>query len=237
MEHLEGRVCVTAALEARLRTVQLLMVDRQAHPSKVEGVIALAEAQGVPVRRVSRVELEKLAHGRTHGGVALICGPRPLTTPEQLIERLGQTPLLLLLEGVDDPRNLGFTLRTAEALGVDAVLIKKHLWDFDATDVSRASSGAFERLALVQFEGVHLLKRLKLPIVGLTAAAKRALDELDLSGPLVLAVGGEKRGLSGAVRQVCDRVARIPTYKGMSLALSQAAGIAVSEAARQRRAR
>ena len=235
MEHLEGRVCVTAALEARLRSIQSLMVDRQAHPSKVEGVIALAAAAGVPVRRVARAELEKLVHGRTHGGVALICGPRPLTTPERLIERLGEAPLLLLLEGIDDARNLGFTLRTAEAMGADAVLIKKHLWDFDATDVSRASSGAFERLALVQFEGVHLLKRLNLPIVGLTAAARRPLDALDLTGPLVLAVGGEKRGLSGAVRKICSRVARIPTYKGMSLALSQAAGIAVAEAARQRR--
>lgn len=235
MEHLEGRVCVTAALEARRRSIQSLMVDRQAHPTKVAAVIALAEAQGVPVRRVARAELEKLVHGRTHGGVALICGPRPLTTPEQLIERLGPTPWLLLLEGVDDARNLGFTLRTAEALGVEAVLIKKHLWDFDAADVSRASSGAFERLELVQFEGVHLLKRLKLPIVGLSAAAKRALDELDLRGPLVLAVGGEKRGLSGAVRRICDRTARIPTYKGMSLALSQAAGIAMAEVARQRR--
>jgi tRNA G18 (ribose-2'-O)-methylase SpoU len=143
----------------------------------------------------------------------------------------------LLLEGVDDARNLGFTLRTADALGALAVLIKKHLWDFDAAEVSRPSSGAYERLPLVQIDDVEPLKQLQrrgLKLFGCVAGAKRTMYELDLSQPAVLAVGGEKRGLSGAVRAICDRFITIPTREGASLSMSHASAILLSEAARQR---
>jgi 23S rRNA (guanosine2251-2'-O)-methyltransferase len=240
--HLEGQGCVRAALAARLRRLELVLIDRAAHPARVEDLLREAEARGVPVKRVSRAELDRMTHGRTHGGVAAICGPRPLTSPAQLLDRLGDSaaPLLLLLEGVDDARNLGFTLRTADALGVDAVLLKKHLWDFDETDVSRASSGAFERIALVKFESPDLVRQLQrrgARLWGCSGRARRAIDEVDLSGPTILAVGGEKRGLSGAMRRLCDGLVSIPTRGGASLALSQAAAIALAEAARQRRRR
>ena len=160
-----------------------------------------------------------------------------LTTPTQLMELLDATPFLLLLEGVDDARNFGYTLRTAEALGADAVLLKKHLWNFDATDVSRASGGAFERLPMVRFEGTELLLRLKrrgLSLLGCLGSAKRAYTELDLARPIVVAIGGEKRGLSGATRKLCDRFMKIPTPQGSSLALSQAAAVVMGEVMRQR---
>src|SRR5438046_10462202 len=79
----------------------------------------------------------------------------------ETVRTRSEPPLLLLLEGVDDARNLGFTLRSADALGVHAVLIKKHLWDFDATEVARPASGAYERLPLVQLDDVDLLRDLQ----------------------------------------------------------------------------
>src|SRR5215211_987547 len=157
MEHLEGRQSILAALNARQRRFQVVLVRHDAHEEKVRDVIGLAEKLNVPVRRVAPAELDTLAHGATHGGVLAICSEKPRTTPAELIERLdhlGEPPLLMLLEGVDDARNLGFTLRTADALGAHAVLIKKHLWDFDPTEVARPSSGAYERLPLVLFEDV-----------------------------------------------------------------------------------
>src|SRR5205823_1481045 len=105
--------------------------------------------------------------------------PRPLTTPDELLQLTKDSsgpPLLLLLEGVEDARNLGFVLRSAEALGADAVLVKKHLWDLDGVEIARPSSGAFERLPLVQVEGVDLLQRLQrqgLRLLGCLAGAKR----------------------------------------------------------------
>jgi 23S rRNA (guanosine2251-2'-O)-methyltransferase len=241
METLEGRQSVAAALTAAQRHFQVILVRQGIHAEKVREVLELATRRGVPVRYVDRSELDALAHGSTHGGIVALCSPKPRWTDRELldlVQRLRQPPLLLLLEGVDDARNLGFTLRTAEALGAHAVLIKKHLWDFDATEVARPSSGAYERMPLVQFEGLEALAAMQrggVRLIGCLARAKRTIHETDFTGPTVIAVGGEKRGLSGALRGVCDAFTTIPTRAGASLSLSHAAAIVLAEAQRQRR--
>jgi 23S rRNA (guanosine2251-2'-O)-methyltransferase len=146
--------------------------------------------------------------------------------------------MLLLLEGVEDARNLGFTLRSAEGLGVLAVLIKKHVWDLDPVEVARPASGAYERMPLVRFEDTGLIEKLRLGgmrLLGCIAGAKRTIYQADLTGGIILAIGGEKRGLSGAVRGLCDGLLTIPTREGAaSLPLSHAAAIVLAEASRQR---
>jgi 23S rRNA (guanosine2251-2'-O)-methyltransferase len=169
-----------------------------------------------------------------------IVSEKPRTSSDELlrmIDELNEPALLLLLEGVDDARNLGFTLRTADALGAHAVLIKKHLWDFDATEVARPASGAYERLPLVQLDDVTTLTALQrhgLKLYGCIAGARRTMRQVDFAGPSILAIGGEKRGLSGAVRDICDRFITIPTRGGASLSMSHAAAILLGEAHRQR---
>jgi 23S rRNA (guanosine2251-2'-O)-methyltransferase len=242
MEHLEGHRSVLAALSAYRRRFQVILVRHGARSPAVASVVELATRRGVPVRFVDAGELDAVAHGATHGGVLAICSPVPRTTVEELYEivdrPLGVAPLLLLLEGVDDPRNLGFTLRTAEAVGVHAVLVKKHLWDLDPVEIARPASGAYERLPLVPFDDLHVLRRLQgkgLRVVGCLGGVKRTLYETDLTLPTVIAVGGEKRGLSGAVRGLCDAFLRIPMQsESSSLPLSHAAAIVMAEAIRQR---
>jgi 23S rRNA (guanosine2251-2'-O)-methyltransferase len=241
MEQLEGRQSVLAALEARQRRFEVILVSHQAHAEKIGPLLERAEQQHVPVKRVDGRELNAMAHGRTHGGVVAICTPKPLLAPDELfslLDGLRQPPLLLLLEGIDDARNLGFTLRSAAALGAHAVLIKKHLWDFDSGDVARSSSGAYERLPLVLIDDIqplNALRRRGLLILGCLAAAKQTIHQADLTRPIILAVGGEKRGLSGAVRALCDQAVRIPTISSASsLALSHAAAVVLAEALRQR---
>lgn len=240
MEVLEGRQSVAAALSAAQRRFQVILVRQGIHPEKVQDVLNLAAQRAVPVSYVDRHELDALAHGATHGGIVALCTPKPRWSDRELLDfvkRLRQPVLLLLLEGVDDARNLGFTLRSAEALGAHAVLIKKHLWDFDPTEVARPSSGAYERMPLVQFEGLEMLTALRrggVRLIGCLARAKRTLHETSFVGPTILAVGGEKRGLSGAVRGVCDAFTTIPTRDGASLSLSHAAAIVLAEALRQR---
>jgi 23S rRNA (guanosine2251-2'-O)-methyltransferase len=170
-----------------------------------------------------------------------LAGAKPRMTADQLLElidTLKTPPLLLLLEGVEDARNLGFTLRSAEALGVHAVLIKKHLWDFDPVEVARPASGAYERLPLVQIDTVDpliLLQRRGLKLYGCVAGAKRPIYDVDLTAGTILAIGGEKRGLSGAVRSLCNRFVTIPALgEGASLSLSHASAIIMGEAMRQR---
>lgn len=239
---LEGATSVLAALRARRRRIEVVLVKRDAPGDKSKDVLTTAEEMGVPVRLVEGAELVKVAHGVTHGGVVAICQPLPRLDGRQLfdlLDGLKQPPLLLLLEGVDDARNLGFTIRSAEALGVTAVLIKKHLWDFDETEITRPASGAYERLPLVQFEDVAVLTGLQqrgVLLYGCLAGVKRSLFETDLTVPVCLAIGGEKRGLSGAVRNVCDQFVTIPSLEGAasSLSLSHAGAIVMGEAFRQR---
>lgn len=243
MDHLEGRHSVLAALKARQRKFQVILIRQGTHEEKLRDLLDLATDLAVPIRYVDSRELDALAHGASHGGVIALCTAKPRATADQLldlIDALKVPPLLLLLEGVDDARNLGFTLRSADALGVHAVLIKKHLWDFDAVEVARPASGAYERLTLAQIDTVEPLRALQrkgLRLIGCIAGAKRSMYDTDLRQPTILAIGGEKRGLSGAVRDICDAFLTIPTVGGPdapTLSLSHASAIVMAEAMRQR---
>ncbi len=118
------------------------------------------------------------------------------------------------------------------------MLIKKHLWDFDATEIARPASGAYERMPLVQIEGVGPLQELQrrgLRLLGCLAGVRHTIHQTDLIGGSIIAIGGEKRGLSGAVRSICDGFMTIPAMPGAaSLSLSHAASIIMAEAMRQR---
>ena len=241
MEHLEGRQSVFAAMQARQRKFDVILLKHGIHEESIREILELAGTIGVPTRYVTPGELDSMTHGSSHGGVVAIATPKPRLSISQLhhlLDSTTETPLLLLLEGVDDARNLGFTLRTADAFGVQAVLIKKHLWDFDTVEIARPSSGAYERIPLVQIDEISPLKDLQrrgLRLVGCLAGAKRTIYDADLTQPTILAIGGEKRGLSGAVREICDQFVTIPSKPDpSSLSLSHAGAIVMAEAARQR---
>ena len=241
MEHLEGRQSILSALAAHQRRFEVILLKHGTHEEKFADVLAAAAERNVPVRRVESRELDDLAHGATHGGILAVVSPKPRMTAEQLLpllDRLDEPPLLLLLEGIEDARNLGFTLRSAEALGVHAVLIKKHLWDFDAIEIARPASGAYERMPLVQIEDVSPLQKLRqrgIRLYGCLAGVRATIYQTDLASAGIIAIGGEKRGLSGAVREICDAFMTIPSRPGAaSLSLSHAASIVMAEAMRQR---
>ena len=166
--------------------------------------------------------------------------PTPLSDLLASLDASPNPACLLLLEGIEDAQNLGYTLRTAEALGAHGVLLKKHLWDYDEAALTRAASGAWDRLPLVKVErdGDTLaeLRSRGCALWGCLANAKRTVYDIDLRGPVILAIGGEKRGLSGAVRAQCEGMLSIPMAgPAGSLALSHAAAILLAEVMRQRR--
>jgi len=242
-EVLEGRISVAAALLACQRRFQVILLRDGLHPDKAREIVELAEQRGVALRRAPRPELDALAHGSTHGGVLAICSAKPITPADELIDRIrraSRPALLLLLEGIDDARNLGFVIRTADAMGADAVLIKRHLWDFDAAEISRPSSGAYERMTLTRIDDLGPLRELQkigVSVIGCLAKVKRSVYAYDWRGPSLIAIGGEKRGLSGALREICDGFVTIPTRGSpTSLSLSHAAAIGLAEAYRQRTA-
>jgi len=241
VEHLEGWLQVVAALKARRRKFQVVLVSQSSHSEGIAQAVDLAAELGVPVRRAPPAELDGMAHGRTHGGVIAVCtarAPSPWEEMEELLSRRGPL-LLLLLEGIEDARNLGFTLRSADALGVDAVLLKKHVWDFDAVEVSRAASGAWDSLPMFRVdrgaEEIDAVRKAGVSVWGCVPNAKRAVWDADLAGRACVAIGGEKRGLSAVVRERCDGFLTIPMRaEATSLSLSHAATAVLAEAARQR---
>jgi 23S rRNA (guanosine2251-2'-O)-methyltransferase len=241
IQRLEGKQCVLPALQNRLRRIQMLYIKQGLPDTKISDLLTEAQRQNIPVQRLPKSEIEAMAFGKTHGGVLALCSPKRAQSMDEIIALLGKSaaPLLLLLEGVEDSQNLGYVLRSAEALGVTAVLLKKHLWDFDETAVSRASSGSYERLPMVKVERasqeLETVRRKAVKIWGCIANAKRTCYEVDLTGPIALAIGGEKRGLSAAVREKCDGFLRIPMApNATSLSMSHAASILLAEVMRQR---
>jgi 23S rRNA (guanosine2251-2'-O)-methyltransferase len=243
MEILEGKQCILPALQARQRKFRLLLIKQGINSTRIQEVLAAAEAQAIPIKYVEAAEIDALMRGRSHGGLAALCTPKPAFEIEKLIELCKTLPIpafLLLIEGTEDAQNLGYTLRSAEALGAHAVLLKKHVWNFDGAAVSRASSGAFERLPLVQIENAEKelapLQKMGIKFYGCIAGAKRMIYDVDLTNSVLLAIGGERRGLSGALREMCDGFVRIPMIAGASsLSLSHAATVVMAEVMRQRR--
>jgi len=226
MELLEGRICALAALQAGRRKFEALLVRHGIKDDSIRDLLDAAAERGVPVRRVREEALDAQAHGKTHGGVLALAEPLP---PSTLPDKMD---FVLFLDGVDDGRNLGFAIRSAEAFGVQAVLLRRRAWDFDGGDVSRASSGAYERLPVLIAE----FPPPGLALIGCMAGTSKTIYDEDLTRPLALAIGGEKRGLSAAVRDRCASRVSIPTREGSpSLSLTHAAAVAMAEVARQRR--
>ncbi|MBI5361312.1 MAG: RNA methyltransferase [Planctomycetes bacterium] len=252
MNRLEGRQCIFAALTARQRKFEVILCAWNANPEKTGPVLELARKMNVPVKQVSPEEIDAAAQGGTHGGLVAICTPKPLTPVNelfQIVKSKNTRPFLLLLEGVEDEQNLGFVIRTAWAMGVHAVMLKKHIWNFDSVTLSRTSAGAYELMPLVKVEKdsdtLLELKKSGLKLYGALPNAKKPMYDVDLAAPVIIALGGEKRGLSGAVRAFCNGVFSIPMPARetaaeidgnaiASLSLSHASAIILSEVMRQR---
>jgi len=216
-ERLYGRQAVREALRAgRREPIRLLVAQGVRETEHIAEIVSLAAAVGCPVLRVERRDLNRL--GAKHQGVALEASPYPysdLATILALAERRAEPPLLVLLDHLEDPRNVGALLRTAEAAGAHGVVFPSRRAAAITPVACEASAGAVEHLLVARVTNLaRTLTELKQS--GLWAAGLEALpeaqpyDSVDISGPLVLAVGGEGQGLSRLVREHCDWLLRLP---------------------------
>lgn len=234
---------VRSVLERDPVRVKELWVDRARRDQRLSDVVHLAESQGLGAQRVDGRRLEQLAGVGHHQGVVARCVPSPAWTEQELMRRLDtgpQPPLLLVLDGVTDPHNLGACLRTADAAGVLAVVAPRDRAVGLTPTARKVASGAAETTPFVQVTNLartlEALKERGLWVAGADDAAQRDLHETDLAGPLVLVVGAEGRGLRRLTRERCDFLLRIPMLGSVeSLNVSVATGICLYEALRQRR--
>jgi 23S rRNA (guanosine2251-2'-O)-methyltransferase len=222
------------------RVLSLRLAERREDP-RVQALAELARQHRLPMQWTDAHALKKLLGDVAHQGVAADITPLPPWTDSELLAALERTtaPLLLALDGVQDPHNLGACLRTADACGALAVIVPRDRAASLTPAARKVAAGAAETTPLVTVtnlaRALQLLKQSGLWIVGADPAAPTAAAALDLKGPLALVLGAEGSGLRRLTRQSCDFLARLPRLGAVeSLNVSVAAGMLLYEAVRQR---
>lgn len=239
----EGRRAVAELLRAgRRRTVEVLVAETVTPSDAVAEIVALASAAGVPVRRVPRARIQALAGTEAPQGVVAVAEPLPEADLEQLARVVpGQpAPLLVVLDGVTDPHNLGAVMRSALCAGATGVVVGRHRSASVGPVATKVAAGAAEWLPVAVAAGipgaVASLRSAGVWAVGLDAGADRSLWDLDLGDqPVALVLGSEGRGLSRLSAKRCDVVVGVPMLGPLgSLNVAAAGTLACFEVARRR---
>jgi 23S rRNA (guanosine2251-2'-O)-methyltransferase len=242
-EVVAGRNAVVEALRARVPATALYAGPRADADDRVREAIRLAADAGVPVIEAGRAELDRLTGGSVHQGLALRLRPYRYASADDLTARAaaaGQPPLIVALDGITDPRNLGAIVRSAAAFGGHGVLVPARRSAPVTAGAWKASAGTLARVPVAQV--TNLVRALTayqdegLFVAGLDAAGTTPVGQLEIAdGPLVLVVGSEGRGLSRLVAERCDLLVSIPMAgESESLNAGVAAGIALHEVATRR---
>ena len=236
MSTLVGVHSVLEALRAG-RSIDRLLVARGAGGQRMQEIIELCRSASIPVRFEPRNALDKLAGGTNHQGILAVAAAQRYAALEDV---MAGAKLLVVLDGVEDPHNLGAVIRTAHAAGADAVVAPERRAAGLSEVVAKAAAGALEYLPVVRAGNVNrALETLKAHgfwIYGLDERGDQSYDQVDYASPAALVFGGEGKGLHHQVKQHCDFRVRIPVAgKISSLNVSVAAGVVLFEWKRRRR--
>jgi 23S rRNA (guanosine2251-2'-O)-methyltransferase len=229
---------VYEALVSQRLPIERIHIARETHSPKLKEILDLARERGVSIRKEERHLLDRLAEGTVHQGIIAITGALPYADFDVLFK--SSKPLVVVLDGVEDPHNLGAVIRTAEACGASGIVVpERHSAPLNAT-VVKASAGASAYVPIVRAKNlvsaIEEMKKRGLWVVGVDPTGTRDWTAFDYSSPVALVLGGEHRGLRRLVREHCDALVRLPmTGKIGSLNISVAAGIVLYEVVRQRR--
>ena len=234
---IEGGVSVKAAMLGGRRQVEQIMLDRERHDRDARFIVHQAERQGIKVVRCDRQEIDAFAAGRTHGGVIAETGPRQW---QELPDLLCGIPFAVLLEGVEDPFNLGYVIRSLYSAGCTGLILRQRDWQRTEPVILKSSAGAFEYLPVILSDdpakAVQYCRDQGLKSYAAMRKDAVSYFEVDYRQPVLIAIGGEMRGLSAGVLANCEQNIYIPYANDFRNALN-AAGAAAAlgfEVLRQR---
>ena len=222
------------------RPVEFLYLQKGQPSGRLGKLVFLAREKGLPIKQVDARKLDELSGGENHQGVAALVGAAHYCEIEDIFARAGEAPpLIVLADKIEDPRNLGAIIRTAEAVGAHGLIIPKRRSAGLSGVVSKASAGASSHLAVARVPGlpaaIDSLKERGVWVYGADVSGC-PYDKMDFSGPVALVLGGEGSGLGRLVREKCDHLVSLPMYGRItSLNVSVAAGVLLYEMVRQRR--
>jgi 23S rRNA (guanosine2251-2'-O)-methyltransferase len=237
-----GIHAVEEAVRSRARSIDYLGVARErTNDARVKRLLEAARSNNVIIRTIDREQIAKLARTDLHQGVVAVGGRFGYTdVPQLLAQRRGEHAFLVVLDGVEDPHNLGAIIRTADAAGVDGVVVPERRAAGVTATVAKASAGASEHVPIARVTNIARtledLKQQNVWTVGLDERATQSYDELDYKMDFAIVLGAEGHGLHDLVRRKCDFLISIPMLGEVpSLNVSVAAAVVMYEAARQRR--
>ncbi len=222
------------------RPIEYILVAEGPRGPRIEEIIRACHAQGIPLRFAPRQALDRMAGAVNHQNVLAVCAMKDYADLESIITSVKQ-PLLVALDGVEDPANLGSIVRTAVAAGAHGAILPERRAAGISAAVARVASGAIEHLQIARVTNLTRtlmeLKEREIWVYGFEAQARKSYLELDYTLPCALVFGGEGHGLRRLVRETCDDLAHIPLYGPVeSLNVSVATAVVLYEAARQRNA-
>lgn len=236
-----GMHAVEALLRRQPDSVETLFFLQGRKDERMQSLRELADNAGISCRQMPRDELDEMVRDRHQGIVARTRGGRTLREKdlESLLDNLEHPPLLLILDGVTDPHNLGACLRSADAAGADAVIAPKDKSVGLNATVRKVACGAAEVIPFVQVTNLARtlrdLQQRGVWLIGAAGEAEQSLYDCDLKGPIALIMGAEGRGMRRLTREHCDHLVKLPMAGSVSsLNVSVATGVCLFEAVRQR---
>lgn len=239
MDILYGRNPVREALRSGRPARKLVLAEGVRTEDRLTEILETARERNIPVETGPRRRLDDIAHSDHHQGIAGYFHSRAPLDLEDLLERCGESPVILVLDGIQDPHNLGALTRTADAAGVDGIIIPRHRAASVTPSAAKASAGATEHVPIASVANIvqaltHLAD-IGYRRIGLDAAGDSRYDQLEADGPLALIVGSEGEGMRPLTRKQCDVIVSIPMAgRVSSLNATVAGSLLLYEVARRR---
>ena len=241
MDKIEGRNPVMEALKAG-REIDKILVAKGAAEGSIKKIIAIAKEKGITVQNVERNKLNEISESDSHQGIIAMAAAHEYSSLEDILEAAknkGKEPFVLLLDEIMDPHNLGSIMRTADAVGVDGIIIPKRRSVGLTAVVAKTSAGAIEYVPVAKVSNIaqtiDKLKDAGFWVAGADADGQQAHYEANLRGPIALVIGSEGQGISRLIKEKCDFLVKIPMVGNVSsLNASVAAAVFMYEVLRQR---